>query len=58
MVQICRLENLVHKNMKQDCYSGKYSLSSSRAHQSHLQSSFVVGDAFCQHFLHVYLIIL
>ncbi len=42
MVQICRLENIVHKSMKQVSYSGKYSLSANRAHQSHLQFSFVV----------------
>ncbi len=36
-VQIYRLENIKHKNMKQVFYSGKYSLSASRAHQSHLQ---------------------
>ncbi len=43
MVQICRLENIEHKSMKQVSYGGKYSLSASRAHQSHLQFSFVVG---------------
>ncbi len=43
MVQICRLENIKHKSMKQVSYSGKYSLSASRAHKSHLQFSFVVG---------------
>ncbi len=43
MVQICRLENIKHKSMKQVSYSGKYSLSASRAQQSHLQFSFVVG---------------
>ncbi len=43
MVQICKLENIEHKNMKQVSYSVKYSLSASRAHQSHLQFSFVVG---------------
>ncbi len=44
-VQICRLENIEHQSMKQVSYSGKYSLSASRAHQSHLQFrfSFVVG---------------
>ncbi len=52
-VQICRLENIEHKNMTQVSYSGKYSLSTSRAHQSYLQFSFVVGDIFCQCFLHV-----
>ncbi len=31
--------------MKQVSYSGKYSLSDSKAHQSHLQFSFIVGDA-------------
>ncbi len=31
-VQICRLENVEHKSMKQVSYSGKYSLSASRAH--------------------------
>ncbi len=39
--------------MKQVSYSGKYSLSASRAHKSHLQFAFVVGDAFCPRFLHV-----
>ncbi len=53
MVQICRLENIKHKSMKQVSYSGKYSLSASRAHQSHLQFFFVVGNAFCSRFLHV-----
>ncbi len=53
MVQICRLENIEHKSMKQVSYSGKYSLSASKAHQSHLQFSFVVGDALCPRFLHV-----
>ncbi len=53
MVQICRLENIGHKNMKQVSYSGKYFFSASIAHQSHLQFSFVVGDVFCQCFLHV-----
>ncbi len=43
MVQICRFENIEHKNMKQVSYSGKYFLSAIRAHQSHLQFSFVVG---------------
>ncbi len=52
-LQICRLKNLEHKNMKQVSYSGKYSLSASRAHQSHLQFSFEVGDVFYQRFLHV-----
>ncbi len=32
MVQICRLENIEYKNMRQVSYSGKYSLSASRAH--------------------------
>ncbi len=36
MVRICRLENKEHKSMKQVSYSGKYSLTASRAHQSHL----------------------
>ncbi len=40
-VQICRLENIEHKSMKQVFYSGKYSLSASRVHQSHLQFCFV-----------------
>ncbi len=53
-IQICRLENLEHKSMKQVSYSGKYSLSASRAHQSHLQFSFVVGDTFCPRILHMY----
>ncbi len=53
MVQICRLENIEHKSMKLVSYSGKYSFSASRTHQSHLQFSFVVGDAFCPRFLHV-----
>ncbi len=35
--------------MKQVSYSGKYSLSAGRAHQFHLQFSFVVGDAFSAH---------
>ncbi len=52
-VQICRLENIEHKSMKQDSYSGKYSLSASRAYQSHLQLSFVVWNAICPLFLHV-----
>ncbi len=52
MVQICRLENIEHKSMKQVSYSGKYSLSASRAHQFHLQFFFVAGDAFCPRFLH------
>ncbi len=51
MVQICRLENIEHKSMKQVSYIGKYSFSASRAHQPHLQFSFVVGDAFCPCFL-------
>ncbi len=42
MVQICRLENIEHKSMKQVTYIGKYSLSASKVHQSHLQFSFVV----------------
>ncbi len=46
MVQICRLENIEHKSMKQVSYCGKYSLSAGRAHHSHLQFSFVVGYAF------------
>ncbi len=32
--------------MKQVSYSGKYSFSATRAHHSHLQFSFIVGDAF------------
>ncbi len=48
MVQICRLENIEHKSMKQVSYGGKYSLIVSRAHHSHLQFSFVVGDGFCK----------
>ncbi len=52
-VQICRLENIEHKNMKQVSYGGNYSFSASGAHQSHLQFSFVVGNAFRPHFLHV-----
>ncbi len=43
MVQICRLENIEHENIKQISYSGKYSLLARRAHQSHLQFSFVLG---------------
>ncbi len=31
MVQVCRLENIEHKNMKQVPFSGKYSFSASRA---------------------------
>ncbi len=50
MVQICRLENIEHKSMKQVSYSDEYSLSAGRDHHSHLQFSFVVGDAFCPHF--------
>ncbi len=46
MVQICRLENIEHENMKQVSYIGKYSLSASRAHHSHLQFAFVVGNVF------------
>ncbi len=46
MAQICRLENIEHKSMKQVSYSGKYSLSASRAHHSHPQFSFVIRDAF------------
>ncbi len=41
MVQICRFENIEHRSMKQVSYSGKYSLSASRAHQSHLQLTFL-----------------
>ncbi len=52
-VQICRLENIEHKIMKQVSYSGKYSFSACRAHQSHLQFSFVVRHVFCPRFLHV-----
>ncbi len=44
MVQICRLENIEYKSMKQVSYSGKYFLSASRAHRSHLQFSFVGGE--------------
>ncbi len=46
MVQICRFENTEYKSMKQISFSGKYSLSDSRAHHSHLQFSFVIGDVF------------
>ncbi len=53
MVQIYRLDNIGHKITKQVFYCGKYSPSASRAHQSHLQYSFVVGDPFCPLFLHV-----
>ncbi len=53
MVQICRLENVEHKSMKQVSYGGKYSLSACRARQYHLQFSFVVGNAFCPCFLQV-----
>ncbi len=53
MVQICRFKNIEHKSMKQVFYSGEYSLSAGRAHQTHLQFSFVGWDAFCPHFLHV-----
>ncbi len=49
MVQICRLENIEHKNMKQVSYSGKSQL----VELINLQFSFVVGDVFCQRFLHV-----
>ncbi len=34
-------------------YSGKYPLSASTAHHSHLQFSFLVADAFYSCFLHV-----
>ncbi len=40
-------ETMVWSSMKQVSYSGKYSLSASGAHQSHLQSSFVVENVFC-----------
>ncbi len=53
MVQICRLENIEHKSKKQVSYSGKYSVSASGAHHSHLQFSFLVGDAFFPRFIHV-----
>ncbi len=53
MEQICRIENIEHRNMKQLSYGGKYSLSASRAHQSHLQFSFVVKAKFCPRFFHV-----
>ncbi len=46
MVQICRLENIEPKSMKQVSYSGKYSLSANRVLHSRLQISFVVKDAF------------
>ncbi len=36
-VQICILKNIEHISTKQVSYSSKYSLSASRAHQSHLQ---------------------
>ncbi len=39
---MCRLENIEHKSMKQVSYSGKYSLSAIRTHQSHLQFSFAL----------------
>ncbi len=38
--------------MKQVSYSGKYSLPAGGALYSHLQFSFVVGDAFCPCILH------
>ncbi len=53
MVKICRLENIEHKSIKQVSYSGKYSLSASRAHRSHQQLTFVIGGAFYPHFLHL-----
>ncbi len=53
MVQICRFENIEHKSRKQVSYGGKHLLSTSRAYHSYLQFSFVVGDAFYPHFLHV-----
>ncbi len=53
MVQIRRHENIEHKSMKQVYYCGKYFFSACRAHQSHLQFSFVVRDGFCQRFLRV-----
>ncbi len=46
VVQLCRLKDIEHKSMKQVSYSGKYSLSASRVHHSHLQFFFVVGHAF------------
>ncbi len=52
-VQIRRLENIEHKSMKQVSYSDKYSFSACRAHQSHIQFSFVVRDIFYPSFLHV-----
>ncbi len=52
-VQICRLEDIEHKSMKQVSYSGKYSFFACGDHQSHLQFSFVVRDVFCPSFLHV-----
>ncbi len=57
MLQICRLENIEHKKMKQVSYSGKYFLSASKAYHSHLQYSFLVGDAFCAFYMCRYLII-
>ncbi len=53
MVQIRKLENIEHKSMKQVSYSVKYFLSASRAHHSHRQFSFLVGDVFCPRVLHV-----
>ncbi len=46
MLQICRIENIEQKRMKQVSYSDKYSFSASRNHHSHLQFSFVVWDVF------------
>ncbi len=53
MVQICRLENIEHKSIKQVSYGGKYSVSASRANHSHVQVSFLVRDIFCARFLHM-----
>ncbi len=55
MVQICKLENLEHKSMQQVSYSGKYSLSASRTHQSYLHFSFIVRNDFSMiiKYLHV-----
>ncbi len=52
-VQICRLENIEHKSMKQVSYSDKYSLSVCRAHLSHIQLSFVVRVVFYPRVLHM-----
>ncbi len=45
-MQICRLNNIEYKSMRQVSYSSKNSLLASGAHHSYLQFSFVVRNAF------------